>query len=1677
MTTSSKIWLFHFAIFRDLLNFDKKKIAIQFLINKNAREGNEMNFFTNKSATAKCLSSLYSDDSQCRIINARSLKAILLLAFTFFAYGVYAQPVITTFAPQSGPAGTVVTITGSGFSLAPSLNKVFFGAAPAYVTASTNTSLTVEVPPGANYGYISVTNIENHLTVYSSIPFNLTFPGGCKPEFELKRDFTTDSIPYSVCIGDLDGDSRSDMAIANHGSNTVSVFPNTSNADVISFAAKVDFVTGLSPKSVNFGDIDGDSRLDMIVTNSGDNSVSVFRNTSSLGNISFSAKVDFGTGASPWSVSIGDLNGDGKPDLAVANRVSWTVSVLRNTSTSGVVSFLSKVDFTTGSSPYSVSIGDLDGDGKPDLATANSGSNTASVFKNTSTSGAVSFAAKVDFNAGSGPISVSIGDIDGDGKLDLAVANNSSNNASVFRNTSTPGIINAGSFAARVDFAAGGAPQTVSIGDIDGDGKPDLAVANFTGNSVSVLRNASVPGTVTFTGKVDLTTAGQASSLSIGDFDNYGKPEVVATNYNSKTFSLFRNIATPSVLQTSVSGNGNPITNGSVIPSLANHTDFGNVLIGGNLIRTYTIQNSSTDSLRVDSIKISGTDQALFTPGSITPAGKIAPGASKTFTVTCTPLATGLKSASVNIYSNINSGTSCLLQQTYTFAVKATGGSLPVIVSFSPQSGPVGGTVTITGGGFDTTASNNIVFFGAALASVSASTDTSLTVTTPAGANFQYISVTNLGSNLTGYSSMPFIVTFPGGCKTEFATRVNFSTGGTPYSVSIGDLDKDGKSDLAVANYGSNTVSVFRNTSTTGGVSFAAKVDFGTGSSPKSVSIGDIDGDGKPDLVVTNSGASNSVSVFRNTSTPGVINAGSFAAKIDFGTGSSPWSVSVGDLNADGKPDLAVANRVSNTVSVFRNTSTSGIVSFLSRVDFATGSSPYSVSIGDLDRDGKPDMAVASNGSNIVSAYQNTSTSGAVSFAAKVDFNAGSGPISVSIGDIDGDGKLDLAVANNSSNNASVFRNTSTPGIINAGSFAARVDFAAGGAPQIISIGDIDGDSKPDLAVANFSGSSVSVLRNTSVTGTVSFSAKVDLGSAGQASSVIIGDFDGTGKPEVVASNYNTNNLSVFRNLSTPAALQTSASGNGNPITNGSVTPSLTNHTSFGDVILGGNLIRTYTFQNTSTDSLSVDSIKMSGTDSVSFIPGSITPAGKMAPGSSKTFTVTCTPLTTGLKTATVNIYSNINSGTSCLIQQTYTFAVQATGTVPVQAEVLNFDGINDHVALPNTLPTSFTGASTTEFTIEYWFKGTSLQSAVRIQNGSGYIVAGWNGLHIISSDGGTGAGISVGAAATDGNWHHIAFTWKKNTVNGFRSYLDGALVAQRNSANVNLPVVTSGGYLGAYNGASEWMNGTLDEVRIWKRQLSQTEISANRFLEIISGTALLASYHFNQGIAGGNNTGITTLTDATSNNYTSTLNNFTLNGPASNFVGSGPALTPQSTTINISLIPEGLYDAGTDRLRLRDTVEAYLHSNVSPYGVVDSAVAVIDSVTFTGSFIFSNASSGTYYIRVNHRNSIETWSKTGGETFVQGTTMSYNFTSASQAFGNNMIQVDASPVRFGVFSGDVNQDRTVDATDVSTVDNDANNYVSGYVITDLTGDNFVDGTDFAIADNNAANYVSAITP
>lgn len=180
------------------------------------------------------------------------------------------------------------------------------------------------------------------------------------------------------------------------------------------------------------------------------------------------------------------------------------------------------------------------------------------------------------------------------------------------------------------------------------------------------------------------------------------------------------------------------------------------------------------------------------------------------------------------------------------------------------------------------------------------------------------------------------------------------------------------------------------------------------------------------------------------------------------------------------------------------------------------------------------------------------------------------------------------------------------------------------------------------------------------------------------------------------------------------------------------------------------------------------------------------------------------------------------------------------------------------------------------------------------------------------------------------------------------------------------------------------------------------------------------------------------------------------------------------STTLNLGAIVEGFFNTGSSTLNIKDTLTVILRNATAPYNIADSTRSRIDSISFTGLFTFNNVDSGSYFIIVKHRNSIETWSKLP-QLFIPGLTLNYDFTtSADKAFGDNMILKNG---KYCIYSGDINHDGIVEAGDLSSINNDASNFVSGYVVTDLSGDNFVDASDASIADNNASNFISKIVP
>ena len=1217
--------------------------------------------------------------------------------------------------------------------------------------------------------------------------------------FAVRVDLAAGQNPRFVTVGDLDGDNKPEIVVANQQSATVSVLRNTATAGTLStssFATRTDFGTGSNPVGVVLGDLDGDGKTDLAVANNGSNSVSVFRNTSAVGVIdmsSFTPKVDFPTTRQPFALALGDLDGDGKPDIAVANAISNNISVLRNVATpgslqlttfdppgqssfngyvtfpagsyplsvaiadldgdsapelvssngentvyvqkagiafhpaitslspasgpagttvtltgsnfnanplansvyfggvkavvtggstrsltvtapvgttyqpvtvlntvtgltgqapqpftttfinptgSGIQSnfYLPKADFPTGNLPSSVAFGDVDGDGKPDMVVANQGYSYVSVFRNISANGVInasSFEPGVGFITGSQPVTVALADMDGDSRLDIVTVNSGSpaEVISILRNTATPGSINSSSLATHVDYSNIGvsvSPYSVGIADVDGDGKLDIAVVNIDNPAaVSVFRNGSTPGRITRTTflspvRVAAETGSAGYALALGDLDGDGKPDLVLSHglnttdstlsilYNTSStgsstpvsFSSPVNLKTGGIARTVVIGDldgdgrqdlliahmggsstitiihnlitpdvrSNPYGAKIEIPVSSNVNGVTINDLDGDGKPDLAVANATTNSLSVlRNISTSGTLNA----SSFAPKVDFAGGAYPLNLTSGDLDGDGIPEIGV---ANLNDNTISV------FKVAGMPG-VPSVFSVSPASGPLGTSVTIKGNNFNPDATADIVYFGSVKATVTAATATTLIVTAPSGANYQPVSVLNSSNGLTAYAASPFDYTF----QTIFGASMppnfympgtEFGTGALPYSMAFGDLDGDGKSDVAVVNGNDNTVSVLRNTGTGNmitGSSFAAKVDFATGSEPRGIAIADMDGDGKLDLVVTNSNAS-SVSVYRNISTAGSITTASFASGVQFTVGDHPYAVATGDLDADGKPELVVANLFSATVSVLKNTGTPGSIdasSFAAKADLVTGSNPRFVALGDLDGDGKRDIAVSNEQAASVSVFRNNFTSGTLdvsSFSLKTDFTTGSNPVAVAINDLDGDGKADLSVANYGSNSVSVLRNTATSGSITTASFAPKTDFATGPGPFALAPGDANGDGKTDLLTVNSGNSTISVLRNTTTGSGITASSftKADFATGGYPVYIAFGDLDGDGIAELASANAATNSISVLEIFKASANLipvissvspLSASAGSSVTITGNNFDPAVSNNT------------------------------------------------------------------------------------------------------------------------------------------------------------------------------------------------------------------------------------------------------------------------------------------------------------------------------------------------------------------------------------------------------------------------------------------------------------------------------------------------------------------------------------
>ncbi len=636
---------------------------------------------------------------------SRCITAICaaLLWLISAATPVHAAGSNTTTTLVSAPLGSVTfgqqfTLTATVAPSAVSGKVTFYDGTTilgvAAVTSGTAVLTTIGLEAGSSFlvafyagdlSYAPSTSPRLQITVNPKPGSGFAAAGG--------SPFAAGRFPQSVAAGDFNGDGKVDLAIPNSVSNDVTILLGDGMGG-FTVASGSPFVVGNTPSSIAVGDFNGDGKPDLAIATTNDVSVLLGN-----GNGGFTPALGspFAMGSLPSSIAVGDMNGDGKADLIIVSAFANILTVMLGDGSVGFTVPTMMGRLSTGRAPVSAAIGDFNGDGKADLALANELDNNVTVllgFLNLGFTTAVGS----PFAVGNYPSAVAVGDFNRDGKADLAVANIHDNNVSILLGNGTGGFI----AASGSPFAVGNGPASISVGDFNGDGKADLATANRYGNDVTVLLGNGM-GAFTAGEGSPFAVGTNPVGLTTGDFNRDGRADLAVINYGSNDVTVLLAgppvARPPSVSPSSGSDSAQAFT--------FTYTDLGGFqnMAGSQIVINSTLtgvnscyilfgRGNNTISLADDAGNPGPTNSVGF-PGvlqnsqcSILSSVSSQSGLGNTETLTVyvvfKPRFAGLKNVYVN--SNNNAGVSAGFQQVGTFT--ATVNTQPIASnSVVPSSG------------------------------------------------------------------------------------------------------------------------------------------------------------------------------------------------------------------------------------------------------------------------------------------------------------------------------------------------------------------------------------------------------------------------------------------------------------------------------------------------------------------------------------------------------------------------------------------------------------------------------------------------------------------------------------------------------------------------------------------------------------------------------------------------------------------------------------------------------------------------------------------------------------------------------------------------------------------------------------------------------------------------------
>ena len=952
-------------------------------------------------------------------------------------------PVISSLVPGSGGAGTSVTLTGINLSLASSVTVNGVATTPTNVTA---TSLNFVVPAGASPTQsITVTTPIGTSAASTAFTVQLRVAGSSPAANALRaaRPGSAVALTFSepVTAGSVTtASSQVKVFSAQAGGRKIGSWSGGGTA-------RIGFV-GTQPGNVaNFqpGEVVSVSVPATVLSAGGLAAQKrVYQFTAGVGgtgNGNFVPGTNVGAGNGPAAVAVGDVDTDGDLDMVAANYTAGTVSVVLN---GGSGSYSGGSTVTVGSGPNGVVLADVDNDGDLDLLTANVLSGTVTVVLNGgngSGGGSGNFSNGSTVPVGGGAAyGLAVGDIDGDGDLDLVTANNLATPiVSVRLNNGS------GTFGGSASVAVGSGPQGVALGDVDGDGDLDLLSANTAAGTVSVVLNggdATGSNTGTFTGGSTVPVGSSPRTVAVADVDGDGDLDLLTANDAAS--------GTVSVVLNGGNGSGGGVgtfSNGSTVPVGANPRGLavGDVDNDGDLDLLTTNTTAGTASVRLNGGDASGSNTGTFSNGSNPATGG-------------SPYAVALADADGDgdldffTANNLTSG---------TVSVRFNTVAPPTLTSLSPNPATwtVGASVVLTGNNFLGT--TGISFNGTPALSFGVINPTRATATVPVGATSGNVTLTtgNGTSNGLAYNIVaPLLATSlspvrnfrtaPRGTNVDltFNAALDASTAGNVRLYSSqrgGQLVRGGNATVPAANTlhidpaadlqpgetvrlsipagvrGSSQAAkplVYQFTAAAGvgpGI-FQTTPDVAFTGSPKNVALADMDGDGDLDMVTVD--GSSYVEVRLNGGDASGSNTGTFSNGPTVAVGGSPSTLGVGDVDGDGDLDIMTAQSGGYTVALLLNggdnsgTNQGLFVAGPSASVPSAGANPvYYIALGDVDGDGDLDLVAATlrtfsvrlNGGD--GSGSNTGT-----FSNGQDFAGLSFQQSIALGDIDNDGDLDI---------------------------------------------------------------------------------------------------------------------------------------------------------------------------------------------------------------------------------------------------------------------------------------------------------------------------------------------------------------------------------------------------------------------------------------------------------------------------------------------------------------------------------------------------------------------------------------------------------------------------------------------------------------------------------------------